>query len=104
MSQRNNSNKNKRIRNEPFSQVGNTKSSDDEDEEKAEKELVADMLSKFIIPNWYKPAHFEKMEGWDEEKVEAFKDYLKRCVCVHDEIRDYIEEVLENFINEKDNE
>ena len=74
------------------------------DTSKAEKKLVDEMLSKFIIPNWYKPNHFEQMKGWDEEKVERFKDYLSKCVCSHDEIKEYVEEVLNNFIGDHEDE
>jgi RNA processing factor Prp31 len=74
-----------------------TKSTD-----KEEKKLVNEMCCKFIIPNWYKPSHFKQMEGWDEDKVEDFKDYLLKCVLAHDEIYEYVEEVLENFIRDEE--
>jgi len=67
---------------------------------KAEKKLVHEMLSKFIIPNWYKPKHFKQIEGWDERKIELFKNYLTKCVCSRDVIREYVEEVLEHFIQD----
>ena len=68
--------------------------------EVVERKLVDEMLRLFIIPNWYKPKDFEQMKGWDEEKVERFKNYLSKCVCSHDGIKEYVEEVLENFIQD----
>jgi hypothetical protein len=42
------------------------------------------------------------MEGWDEEQVEDFKKYLIKCVSRYDGIREYVEEVLDNYIDEKE--
>ena len=67
---------------------------------KAKKKLVYEMRSNFIIPNWYTPKHFEQMKGWGEWKVERFKNYLSKCVSSHDGIKEYVEEVLENFIQD----
>jgi hypothetical protein len=64
--------------------------------------LVDEMCSKFIIPYWYEPSDFEQMEGWDEEQVEDFKKYLIKCVSRYDGIREYVEEVLDNYIDEKE--
>jgi len=33
-------------------------------------------------------------------KIERFKNYLSSCVCSHDEIKENVEEVLENFIKD----
>jgi hypothetical protein len=53
------------------------------------------MCSKFIIHKWYKQSDFEKMKGWDEDKIERFKKYLTKCS--DDMIREYVEKALDNF-------
>jgi hypothetical protein len=89
-----------------YSDFREDEESDEEESDEEEQKLVKDMNSKFIIPNFYEQSSFDQMEGWDKDKVQKFKDYLTKCICSNDEIREYVEEVLENFIqeDESDNE
>jgi hypothetical protein len=57
----------------------------------------------WIIPNWYKQEQFDAMRGWDQNLLRQFQGYLTIEVCGgYDFVRQGIEKVLEDFLNESD--
>jgi hypothetical protein len=59
--------------------------------------LVEEMLRVFIVPNWYLPEHFEEMNGWSADKVNAFKNYVSKAICYHDHVKDIVRELIIGF-------
>ena len=63
--------------------------------------IQAAIRAGWIIPNYFKQEDFDEMEGWDQDRLNQFQSYLNRAVCArYDFVRQGIEEVLENFIDE----
>lgn len=67
-------------------------------------DIKKEFLAKYIVPNFYKPEHFEKMEDWNQEKIEKFKNYMIKQICYHDAIREIVEEYIQHFEEEEEEE
>ncbi len=69
----------------------------DDDEEYA---YTTGMCRRYIIPNWYLPEHFDEMEGWNEARVNEFKEYLTKVICAYDSVKQFVQEVIHSFNEE----
>lgn len=69
--------------------INNTKTSI-----KTMSDATTQFLKEHIVPNYYTKEHFEQMEGWSDEKVEEFKEFIAKEVCMHD----YFKEIIKNYI------
>ena len=61
---------------------------------------TTEMCRRYIIPNWYRPQHFDEMEGWSEARVNEFKEYLTKVVCAYDGVKQFVREVIHSFEEE----
>jgi hypothetical protein len=62
--------------------------------------LVDEMLRVFIVPNWYLPEHFEEMNGWSVDKVNAFKNNMAKAICYFDHVKQFVHELIGEFEDE----
>ena len=61
---------------------------------------TTEMCRRYIIPNWYLPEHFDEMEGWNEARVNEFKEYLTKVICAYDSVKQFVQEVIYSFNQE----
>jgi hypothetical protein len=51
---------------------------------------MSEFLKEYIVPNYYTKEDFDVMEDWSDEKVEQFKAFIAKEVCVHDHFKEII--------------
>jgi hypothetical protein len=54
-------------------------------------------LESYIVPQFYSSSHFYEMNGWSNEKVENFKEWLADKVCNDDPFREIMLEYIQGF-------
>lgn len=62
----------------------------------SEQQLIKEFLSKFIVPNFYKPEDFG-IEEWSEDKMDRFKDYLTDVSELHYAIYSHMRVAINEF-------
>ena len=65
-----------------------------------ESQMISEFLNKFIVPNFYRKDHFYAMNGWSDEKFQAFKKYMEYRISSDDSVAEIVNSLIEDFEEE----
>ena len=64
-------------------------------------ELMEEVKSRFLVYNWYKPEDIEGVGDLFPSHWDSLQEYIEESVCNSDEMKSTMEELVDNFRNEK---